>query len=59
MASSATYENQALMLLKITPPLALLWKIYLYENVLFILHYKYLNNLDDQIIIPIPQYLIY
>jgi hypothetical protein len=22
-------------------------EIYLYENVLFILHYKYLNNLDD------------
>ena len=23
----------------------MLWKIYLYENVLFILHYKYPNNL--------------
>jgi hypothetical protein len=34
-----------LMLLKKTPPPPPLWKIYLYEKNLFILHYKYPDNL--------------
>jgi hypothetical protein len=29
-----------------TPPL--LWKIYIYENVLLILYYKYQNNLQGE-----------
>ena len=34
-----------------TPPLALLWKIYLYENVLFILHYKYRSDYNSNPIV--------